>query len=121
MLVFFAFTYYLPGDENIVVDDSPIVGLPELLDKEQSGLRLFDLYPNPAKQASRLRYFSPENEKAAAKIISVEGKVVREWPVALISGFNEFDLNLENIAPGQYFINVHTGNSVQTKTLIIYE
>ena len=119
MLVFFAATYYVPGDENLVIDGSPLVGLRE--EDGGEGLMLDDLFPNPAKDAAVLRYHSEVQQEALIRILSIEGKVLSEWPGSLLQGYNKIDLNLVSLPAGQYFINVRTKTSSQTKALIVNE
>jgi hypothetical protein len=121
MLVFFAFTYYLPGDENIVIDNSPLdVGI-----SEQEGivnsLQLYNVYPNPAKGSAQMNYFSPAGGTGQAKITSVDGKIVKEWPQSLQPGYGNMPLNLEGLAKGQYFITLQTKNFTRTKPFIVHE
>jgi hypothetical protein len=121
MLVFFAFTYYMPGDENIVVDSSPLVGLRELSQSTQKELQLFDVFPNPARSKATIRYFSPSHETCSAKITAVDGKLVKEWLVNVSSGFNEMALDLSSMAKGQYFISLTNSSVTKLKTIMVYE
>lgn len=121
MLVFFAFTYYLPGDENIVIDNSPIVGMRELQKDIVNSLQVFNVFPNPAKGTAQLSYFSPSQSGAKASITSIDGKVVKEWNTTLDQGYGNVSINLEGMAKGQYFISIKTKSFTKTKPFIVYE
>jgi hypothetical protein len=121
MLVFFAFTYYLPGDENIVVDNSPVVGINELQKDMVSSLQVFNVYPNPVKGNSQLNYFSPLKAPVKVTISSIEGKVVKEWNSSLEAGYGTVPFNTDGLAKGQYFINLQSKSFSKTKTFIVYE
>jgi len=127
MLVFFALTYYLPGDENIVVDNSPIIdNSPVGIKKYQSdivnSLQIYSVFPNPAKTNAQLNYFSPTAQNSAKmKITSIEGKVVKEWSTSIQSGYGTLQLNLESLSKGQYFISLQTSSLTRTKSFMIYE
>jgi hypothetical protein len=121
MLVFFAFTFYLPGDENIVIDNSPLdVGIAEQ-EGIVSSLQLYNIYPNPAKGNAQLAYYSPSGSAGLARITSVEGKIIKEWPLNLQSGYGNMNLNLEGLAKGQYFITLQTKEFTRTKSFIVHE
>lgn len=121
MLVFFALTYYFPGDENIVVDGSPIVGVNELQKDIVNSLQLFNVSPNPTKASPQLSYFSPSSKLATAKITSTDGKVLKEWPVSLEQGYGAITINIDGLAKGQYFVTVQTKSITKTKSFLVYE
>lgn len=122
MLVFFAFTNYFAGDENIVVDNSPLdVGIPELQASAANVLQLYNVFPNPAKTAAELAYFSPTGSLAKARITSIDGKLVKEWPLSLQPGYGSLAVNLDGLAKGQYFITVQTKDFTKTKPFIVHE
>jgi hypothetical protein len=119
--VFFAFTYYFPGDENIIVDSSDIVGLNEMQKNIASTLQLFNVFPNPAKNQAQLNYFAPTNYLAKAKITNIEGKLIKEWPVTMQEGYGAINLNIDNLTKGQYFLSIETKSFTKTKQFIVYE
>ena len=122
MLVFFAFTYYLPGDENIVIDNSPLdVGIQELQKNAANSLQIYNLFPNPAKNSAQLPYFSPTGNLATAKITSLDGRTIREWPLSLLQGYGSVPVNLEGLNKGQYFITIQSKSLTRTKSFIVYE
>lgn len=125
MLVFFAFTAYLPGDENIVIDNSPIVDVTGIKDLQRdvvSSVQFYNVFPNPAKTGAQLNYFSPAAQnQVKAKITSLDGKITREWSTSLQQGYGTVQMNLEGLSKGQYFITLQTASFTKTKPFIIYE
>lgn len=120
-LVFFAFTYYFPGDENMVIDSSAIAGVHEFQKDIVNSLQLFNVFPNPAKNQAQLSYFAPANYLAKAKIIDLAGKLIKEWPVNLQEGYGSINMNIEGLPKGQYFLTLETKSFTRTKQFIIYE
>lgn len=120
-MVFFAFTYYFPGDESIIVDNGPIAGIKELQRDIVNTLQLFNIFPNPAKSQAQLSYFAPTNYLAKAKIINLEGKILKEWPVNMREGQGTITMDIEGLVKGQYFISIETKTFKKSKTFIIYE
>jgi len=82
---------------------------------------MYSIYPNPAKNQAKLSYFAPDNYLAKAKIFNAEGKLVKEWPLNIDKGYGDINLNIENFAKGQYFLNIETKSFTKTKQFIIYE
>jgi hypothetical protein len=122
MQTYFAFLVYQPGDENIVVDNTPIVGIKDVTKNDVvKTLQLYSVFPNPSSALTKLSYFSPENMNAKAKLISSEGKLVKEWAVTLHPGFGEINFTAAGLAKGQYFISIETKGYTKTKTFIINE
>lgn len=126
MLVYFSFTYYLPNDENIIVDNSPLidntVGLKENLENIVSTLQVYNVFPNPAKNSAQLDYYAPSvMNNAKAVITSVDGKIIKEWSVNLQQGYGTVPLNLEGFSKGQYFISLQAKTFTKTKSFIVYE
>jgi hypothetical protein len=122
MLVFMALTYYFPGDENIVVDNSPVAGIKEqAANSIVSTVQLYNIFPNPAKAQAQLPYYSPENLSVKARITSVDGKLIKEWTTNLQQGFGEINLNIEGYSKGQYFVTLETKSYTKTRTFIVNE
>jgi len=127
MLVYFAFTYYLPGDENIVVDNSPIVdnspvGIKNLQSQIAGSLQLESVFPNPTKNTAQLNYFSPSAQNnVILRINNLEGKLIKEWTTSLNQGSGSLQLHLEGLSKGQYFITIQTTTISTTKPFMIHD
>jgi hypothetical protein len=127
MLVYFAFTYYLPGDENIVVDNSQIVdnspvGIKNLQSQIAGSLQLESVFPNPTKNTAQLNYFSPSAQNnVILRINNLEGKLIKEWTTSLNQGSGSLQLHLEGLSKGQYFITIQTTTISTTKPFMIHD
>lgn len=118
MQTYFAFTPYYPGDENIVIDNSPIVGLPEEQKDIVSTLQVYEPFPNPVKNDMTLRYFSPTTEKASMEIVDSNGKLVFSNKVQLNAGFGEEKITTRNWSAGIYYVSFKTSTLTKTRKLI---
>lgn len=121
MQTYFAFLLYQTGDENIVIDNSPLVGIEEKekLNSIVKTVQLYQVFPNPASGKASLSYFSPEKLSASAAIYNMEGKLVKEWKTELHSGFGEMNLPVEGIGKGQYFVSIKAANYTKTRTFLL--
>ncbi len=82
-------------------------------DKNQNNLSLGNLemvaYPNPTIEQLTLRYQLAENkstEDGIFQIIDFNGKVVQHGVLPFQKGLNEWQFEVGNLSPGQYFIKV---------------
>ncbi|MBK9285992.1 MAG: T9SS type A sorting domain-containing protein [Sphingobacteriaceae bacterium] len=123
MQTYFAFLLYQAGDENIVVDDSPTVGVDEnsSLNSIVKTLQLYEVFPNPGVGVLKMNYFAPEKLNTEASVFSVDGKLVKQWKVQLQAGFGVMQLPTENLSKGQYFVRIQTKQYSKTRTFIINE
>lgn len=78
------------------------------------------LVPNPAKQNVILRFYSDVFGEAEIKIYNALGKKVLEIPTSEINiGLNEITLELNNLIPGIYFVQLASLNRNQTLKLVL--
>ncbi len=118
MMVFFAFTVYFPGDENIVIDNSPIIGI-----KENSNEKLMSInkiYPNPANKTTSLNYTALKSEKAKMKIYTIDGRLISDTQQNILSGDNSIEINTSEFATGSYIVELK-GNNFSSKAKLIVE
>lgn len=116
MLVFFSYTLYFPGDENIVVDTSTIhenhfcasqvVGLDE--QEEEKDL---SLYPNPANNVVQINL--PRSTNAVLTLTDMYGRLVREID------YRERFIDVSSLAEGVYMVSLKDGNRLLTKRLVV--
>lgn len=112
MLVYFAFTQYQPGDENIIIDSSLLttpVSNPVL-----SFSRLI-VYPNPANNA--VQFENPEQHKKATIIVwDMAGRKIYEQVIT-----HEFLINIptRRWPNGAYNLYLRTDKNVYTEKLIV--
>ncbi len=130
MLIYFAYTYYQAGDENIVVDNSPLVditdsssttAIEELPDNAiVSTPQLYDPVPNPSNTETQFNYFLPEaSSNSIIRIFDLNGRLVEEIKATGNSGFNSVKYNTGNLAKGDYICNLIVNNISRTKNLVV--
>jgi len=103
---------YLIGDNVIIIDN---VEEPLLVDETiLSGTSLF---PNPANDATILRFNLAKNAVVKADIVDVTGKLVTSlYSGQMAAGAQQLQANVKGIANGLYFIRLQV-NGAAPKTL----
>ena len=108
MLYLFAsvVTYKL-GDENIILDSTLLVGVPEVLSQDDN----FTIAPNPMDDALDIRAREPLTGLADLLITDLQGRTVRQW--------RERDLqhsrtSVRDLAPGLYVLQIRQPGRVST-------
>ncbi|MBX2908691.1 MAG: T9SS type A sorting domain-containing protein [Chitinophagales bacterium] len=124
-LVYFGYTLYENGDENIVIDSSIIQqptgintnDLEEIITTAQ----FLDPLPNPAQNQTKLQFVLPKQETILFQVFDVNGKIVSEIkPVSYEKGFGETTLNTEKFSSGNYIIRMvsNSGKTVSKQLLV---
>ncbi|MBA3679891.1 MAG: T9SS type A sorting domain-containing protein [Bacteroidetes bacterium] len=82
-------------------------------------LSSFELFPNPATDATVIKVNSQKATNAKVVIYNALGAVVSEKNVNMAEGKNKIDLNVDGLSSGVYFAQIKTANNSVTKKLII--
>ncbi len=125
MLIYFSYLYGLPGDASIIVDTVTthptyngcnFVGLNEQI-KANAQLQL---YPNPTGYDFYIKYDQMEESDVSIKIIDIAGRVVYQMlqPNVEVGTYTN-NIQVENIPPGTYMVQIANNKGVSNKTLII--
>lgn len=77
------------------------------------------LYPNPATDNLSVAISSNENASADLTIVNLMGQMVYSENVALNEGNNLLNVNVSNLTPGVYMINIRTNKGTSTQKLIV--
>ena len=110
MLVFFSYTFYFPGDENVIIDTSVVASVPGInYSQIVSTAQLYAPYPNPTTGDFQVDYFLPKNSTVKFRILDLQGKEVwnsgtknvpagyqKQWIGNFHSGKGEFLLQLQS-------------------------
>lgn len=112
MIVFFAYTYYLPGDEDIVVE--PIVSTEEQHVVQQH----FDIFPNPNNGTFNLQTFNQRFDKAVVTITDISGKIVYESNMNIPGGMHTQSLEL-NLPKGIYVLHAEGTTTHESERFIV--
>ena len=129
MLVYFSYTLYQPGDENIVLDTAALVditdttsfvtGVNEASKPVVSTPQLYDAVPNPASDQTRISYFLPATSKVELKIYDLSGRLVDEVNATNLIGFNNINYNTSKLQPATYLVSLLANGMVKTKQLVV--
>ena len=128
MLVYFSYTPYQAGDENIALDTSALVdlndaltttGLNEVASAIVSTPQLYDAIPNPAKDETMISYYLPGATNVSLKVFDLQGRLVDEIKCTNTIGFNNINYNTSKLQPASYLISLVSGSGVKSKQLIV--
>lgn len=76
------------------------------------------LFPNPAGNITSVRVNSAADETAQISIIDNTGRIVHQKPIVLVKGINNFELELNDLRAGIYYINL-TSKTITQKIKLI--
>ena len=115
------------GDEDIIdmnyiqyleVDTFELSSTSTSIDNNNLDLK-FSIYPNPVNNNLTLDFTSENSNKSILSLTNIIGEKIREFQINTVAGINTFNLNLEGINNGVYFINFINNSSKSTKKFII--
>ncbi|MBL7825733.1 MAG: T9SS type A sorting domain-containing protein, partial [Saprospiraceae bacterium] len=112
MLVYFAFTAYQPGDENIVLD-STLLSSSVGLEPSAEGIGGLEVFPNPVKDLLRFQFELTEVADYRVNIVDATGRIVfaQATKSAAAPGLQREEIPVGALAPGVYFIEVQTNRA----------
>lgn len=79
------------------------------------------LYPNPATNKVTLSHYCAVSENVKISIIDMAGTVRFSKVYTVLAGKNDFDLNIENLSSGIYFIKLSAKNGGVEKKLVVFK
>ncbi len=120
MLIYFAYTLYFPGDENIIIDSSFFfTGIIPVKNSVITTPQLYDPVPNPSSGLVMYQYFLPSATTVTISITDMQGKLVRKEKQEMVSnGLVTANLNMEDFPSGIYFLTLNADGVIRTKKLI---
>jgi hypothetical protein len=130
MLIYFAYTLYQNGDENIVTDTSALVDITDttittgVTELPQNSIvstpQLYEPVPNPSGNETQFSYFLPEQTaNVRVKIYDLNGKLVDELKATGDSGFNLLKYNTANLQQGNYLCVLSANSLTRSKNLVV--
>lgn len=75
------------------------------------------LYPNPAKGNFNLSFTNENAENSSVEIINSIGQVIRKQNLGSEKGSVKYNINLDGMDSGFYFVKVYLGSSVSVKKI----
>jgi hypothetical protein len=108
MLVYFTYTLYQAGDENIIVDTAAIataVNEVPLSAREKLAIQCF---PNPAQKEMSLQFDLLESEYVNVEVFDLRGDLVKvisrnDW---MVKGTNKINVATYDLPAGAFFLRV---------------
>jgi PKD repeat protein len=77
------------------------------------------VYPNPASQMVNLEMNSTNGGNAIIKLLTLNGTVVVSQNLTVSPGNNTYQLNLDGVGKGVYFLEVNQQDDIQVVRLIV--
>ena len=120
MLVYFSYTPYQAGDENIIIDSSLIhTGVAQIYSSIITTPQLYEPSPNPALSNFTFQYFLPKSSTVKISIADIQGKIIlEENPVNSMQGLVTSQLNISELPAGIYFLTLNADGVLRTKKLV---
>lgn len=123
MLVYFIYTYYLPGDEYIVQDSSVVMlGEEQVMGSTVVTPQLYEVSPNPSAGGLEGDYFLPRASRATLFLTDVRGsRVTIASEGQQSAGFHHFQFGGEGLPTGLYWLTLETDLGFKQKKWIKVE
>lgn len=122
--VYFSFLYYLPGDENIIVDTTTVkptymgcnfVGLEEL-----AGNMTLTLYPNPASDVITMSMEQYNAGDLRISLMDVQGKMLSEFYQPNVGmGMFTKTIDVSTLPNGIYYLRIWSGENMIARPIIV--
>jgi len=120
LLVYFGYTLYFPGDENITQEETPNnVGIDDATaDGVVKNMQWYDMYPNPADEQITLAGYMPNAAGLDIKITDMNGRTVYTVNKNANMGHFKYSIPVDALTSGSYIIQMSDGKSVRSKTMV---
>ncbi len=87
--------------------------------QEFSGINNIEIYPNPAKDKINLTFDIESNEHVQINLLTLTGETVVTRNLESVRKEDKYEMDLNNVSPGIYMIEIRIGNSVKTHKLVV--
>lgn len=77
-------------------------------------LTVASIYPNPAKNVLNLNIVSPSAQKITVRMNDAFGRTLNERTLGVSAGSNVYNLNVQSLSSGNYFLNIITVDGSQS-------
>ena len=103
--------------QNSIMVQSAVMGIGQQL--QQIKLNV-DIYPNPARDAAKVRVDLPQGGEATMELVDLQGRVVSQIANEYLgTGVNVIDLDLNGLSQGLYFFNLRVGEYSAVSKLMV--
>ncbi len=113
MVIFYLYSYWLPGDENIIIDPNTNVS------NYSETPHLWQFYPNPTQNKIQWTCLGSQYRKAEFSIFDINGKICKKEQQMIAGGIESGNVDLSDLDPGVYFIKVVSNQYTHTEKIIL--
>lgn len=120
MVVYFSYTMYMPGDENISQElpvNTTSVAETDFQDFIK-GIQFYDIYPNPTQDYIHISLALPHKGILQTRMYTMDGKSVYSSTPSEISGLVNESISVQNLPAGIYVVEVSHGGITKQKKFI---
>jgi Secretion system C-terminal sorting domain/Copper type II ascorbate-dependent monooxygenase, N-terminal domain/Copper type II ascorbate-dependent monooxygenase, C-terminal domain len=119
MLIYFSYTLYFPGDENIIIDSTVTTGINQPITSSViSTCQLYDPAPNPAVDKITIQYFIPSLSKHQLELFDVTGKLCKVLRTSTEQGLITLQFDIGDLPSGNYILKLSSDGIQRTKKII---
>ncbi|NLL28874.1 MAG: T9SS type A sorting domain-containing protein [Bacteroidales bacterium] len=101
-----------------IFESSEYVGLNDCSNMQNNSDNSLFVFPNPVENEAVIRLVNNNYEKATLNIYSIDGKLVLNKKIELISGINNINVNLQEIASGNYIVEIRSNAANYSSKII---
>ena len=76
------------------------------LTRKTEGFAITSVFPNPTKDLVTVQYHSVDNSEVTVRVNDIAGRLLTTYKVDANNGFNDLEVQLNNVAPGTYFLSL---------------
>ncbi len=109
------------GDQGAQIESNQISTVPSTggsLDQE-SNLKQFNLWPNPAKDAITIRFESLLEQDIQVSLVNFMGQTMLRDDIIAAKGITNHQMDVSKIPEGGYMIQLRSGNDLYTKVIMV--
>ena len=88
------------------------------IELKENGLVKLSGFPNPIQNIYHLAFNSPSDASIQIEVIDLLGKVAFKQKASAVKGYNQYDLEMKDVAAGTYFVKVSGKEIYQTLTVV---
>jgi hypothetical protein len=121
MLVFFVYTNYAAGDENIIADSSFYANSVKQVSNYYHGQELLDVCPNPAVSDIVIKCHFEEAGQGSITLMDMQGRIVKQFlsNETISQGYTAFRYSVAGIPPGTYSLVLSTSQKILSQKLVV--
>ncbi|MDX5443653.1 MAG: T9SS type A sorting domain-containing protein, partial [Hymenobacteraceae bacterium] len=89
------------------------------VNNSETEIRAVKVYPNPATDKAVVEVKLQQPETVLLQLLNLEGKVMKQQEVKLVSGVQLLQLELENLPAGTYLLRISTNTTQHIQKLVV--